>query len=80
MIILFQNIIFPPKNKKDDNIKMLIEAFDEFKKQNIIIETADYYSRREAFDVRFIPLNDIEIEDLFITITKTMKRLKNQVR
>lgn len=57
------NIIFPPKNKKDDNIKMLIEAFDEFKKQNIIIETADYDSSRKAFDVRFIPLNDIEIED-----------------
>lgn len=57
------NIIFPAKNSKTENIKMLIEAFDEFKKQNIIINSAKYNSEKEAFDVQFIPLSEIEIED-----------------
>lgn len=42
---------------------MLIEAFEEFKKQNIIVSSVEYNAKKETFDVRFIPLNDIEIQD-----------------
>jgi hypothetical protein len=56
-------VIFPSKNNKADNIKMLIEAFEEFKKQNIIINSAKYDSAKETFDIEFIPLSEIEIED-----------------
>jgi len=57
-------IDFPLENSKEENIRLLIDAFEEIKKQNIIVDTVEYYPDKESFVVRFIPLNEIEIEDL----------------
>lgn len=67
------NILFPPKNSKKQNIKMLIEAFEEFKKQNIIIHSVEYNDKKETFDVRFIPLSNIEIQDFIYNNDKIEK-------
>mgnify|MGYP000863204756 FL=1 len=55
---------FPLENSKEENIRLLIDAFEEIKKQNIIVDTVEYYSDKEVFVVRFIPFSETEIEDL----------------
>jgi len=57
-------IDFPLENSKEENIRLLIDAFEEIKKQNIIVDTVEYYSDKEVFVVRFAPFSKTEIEDL----------------
>lgn len=57
-------IDFPLENSKEENIRLLIDASEEIKKQNIIVDTVEYYSGKEVFVVRFISFSETEIEDL----------------
>ena len=68
-------VIFPQNNNKKENISLLIESFKEFKKQNIIIDAAEYNSEKEVFNIKFIPLNEIEIEDFVNNNGEKLKRI-----
>lgn len=60
----FSRIDFPLEKSKEENIRLLFDAFEEIKKQNIIVDTVEYYSDKEVFVVRFAPFSKTEIEDL----------------
>lgn len=41
-----------------------MELFKELQREKMIIDTVDYDSKRFVFNIKFLPLNENEIEEL----------------
>jgi len=68
------NVLFPPRNSKNQNIKMIIDAFEEIRKQNIIVNSVEYNPKKQVFYVQFTPLDDREFQ--YFTCTNLFEKLQ----
>lgn len=57
-------INFNSQNSEKENIEFLMELFKELQREKMIIDTVDYDSKRFVFNIKFLPLNENEIEEL----------------